>query len=82
VISGHPWPPHASWQDWEDAFKTSCREYVEDQHEKDMALYAVRDAVGRLENVRSLALPWIARLNVHAAALTLAEFTGTAPGAR
>jgi hypothetical protein len=30
-------------------FKTSYREYVENQHEKDMAVYAVRDAVGRLE---------------------------------
>jgi toluene monooxygenase system protein A len=59
VISGHPWLPHSSWQDWEEAFKTSYREYVQNQHEKDMAVYAVRDAVGRLENVQSLATPWI-----------------------
>ncbi len=75
VISGHPWLPHASWQDWEEAFKTSYREYVQNQHEKDMAVYAVRDAVGRLENVQSLATPWINGLKVHAAALALAEFT-------
>jgi hypothetical protein len=53
VISGRPWLPHSSWQDWEEAFKTSYREYVQNQHEKDMAVYAVRDAVGRLENVQS-----------------------------
>jgi toluene monooxygenase system protein A len=29
VISGHPWLPHSSWQDWEEAFKTSYREYVQ-----------------------------------------------------
>jgi len=46
VISGHPWLPHTDWQDWEEAFKTSYREYVQNQHEKDMAVYAVRDAVG------------------------------------
>jgi hypothetical protein len=23
VISGHPWLPHASWQDWEEALQTS-----------------------------------------------------------
>jgi hypothetical protein len=44
---------------------------------KDMAVYAVRDAVGRLENVQSLATPWVNGLKVHAAALPLAEFTGT-----
>src|SRR5437868_13373010 len=42
-----------------------------------MAVYAVRDAVGRLENVESLATPWINGLKVHAAALPLAEFTST-----
>jgi toluene monooxygenase system protein A len=73
VISGHPWLPHASWQDWDETFKTSYREYVENQHEKDMAVYAVRDAVGRLENVQNLATPWINGLKVHAAALPLAE---------
>lgn len=77
MISGHPWLPHASWRDWDETFKTSYREYVENQHEKDMAVYAVRDAVGRLENVQNLATPWINGLKVHAAALPLAEFTGT-----
>jgi hypothetical protein len=66
VISGHPWLRHSSWQDWEEAFKTSYREYVQNQHEKDMAVYAVRDAVGRLGNVQSLATPWINGLKVHA----------------
>jgi toluene monooxygenase system protein A len=41
-----------------------------------MAVYAVRDAVGRLENVQSLSTPWINGLKVHAAALPLAEFAG------
>jgi len=77
VISGQPWLPHAEWEDWDEAFKTSYREYVENQHEKDAAVYAVRDAVGRLENMENLATPWINGLKVHAAALALAEFTGT-----
>jgi len=46
------------------------------QYEKDMAVYAVRDAVGRLENIQKLAAPWINSLKVHASALPLAEFTG------
>jgi toluene monooxygenase system protein A len=76
VISGRPYLPHSEWQDWEESFKTSYREYVENQYDKDMAVYAVRDAVGRLENIQKLATPWMNSLKVHAAALPLAEFTG------
>jgi toluene monooxygenase system protein A len=76
VISGHPYLPHAEWQDWEESFKTSYREYVENQYDKDMAVYAVRDAVGRIENIQKLATPWMNSLKIHAAALPLAEFTG------
>jgi|HubBroStandDraft_3_1064219.scaffolds.fasta_scaffold05638_4 hypothetical protein len=43
----------------EKSFKTSYREYVENQYEKDMAVYAVRDAGGRIENIQKLAAPWI-----------------------
>ena len=64
IISGHPWLPHSTWQDWGEAFKTSYREYVQNQHEKDMAVYAVRDAVGRLENEENLATPWINGLKI------------------
>jgi toluene monooxygenase system protein A len=59
VISGHPWLPHAEWKEWEESFKTSYREYVDNQYEKDMAVYAVRDAIGRLEMFRS----WQRQLN-------------------
>ena len=76
VISGRPYLPHSEWKDWEESFKTSYREYVENQYDKDMAVYAVRDAVGRLENIQKLATPWMNSLKVHAAALPLAEFTG------
>ena len=85
VISGRPWLPHSEWKDWEESFKTSYREYVDNQYEKDMAVYAVRDAVGRLENIQKLAAPWLNSLKVHAAALPLAEFTaviGNLRGAR
>jgi hypothetical protein len=34
VISGHPWCQHTRWQDWEQAFKISYREYVENQMKK------------------------------------------------
>ena len=65
VISGRPWLPHSEWKDWEELFKTSYREYVDNQYEKDMTVYAVRDAVGRLENIQKLAAPWINSLNIY-----------------
>ena len=71
VISGRPWLPHSEWKDWEESFKTSYREYVDNQYEKDMAVYAVCDAVGRVENIQKLAAPWLNSLKVHAAALPL-----------
>jgi toluene monooxygenase system protein A len=74
VASGRPWLPHAAWQDWDEPYRTSYREYVTTQHEKDAALAAVREAVGRLENFQRLALPWINGLKFHAAVLPLAEF--------
>ena len=58
VISGRPWLPHSGWKDWEESFKTSYREYVDNQYEKDMAVQAVHDAVGRIENIEKLARPW------------------------
>ncbi len=38
-----------------------------------MVVYAVRDAVGRLENMQSPAAPWINGLKVRSAALPLGE---------
>ncbi len=64
VISGTPWLPHSEWEDWEESFKTSYREYVDNQYEKDMAVQAVHDAVERIENVQKLALPWLNSLKV------------------
>jgi toluene monooxygenase system protein A len=74
VASGRPWLPHAAWQDWDEPYRTSYREYVTIQHEKDAAVAAVREAVGRLEDFQRLALPWINGLKFHAAVLPLAEF--------
>jgi toluene monooxygenase system protein A len=74
LISGHPWLPHTVWQNWDEPYRTSYGEYVTTQHEKDAAVSAVRDAVGRLEDFAKLATPWLSALKFHAATLPLAEF--------
>ena len=62
VISGRPWLLHSEWKDG----KNPLRPPIENTSrintrkiEKDMVVYAVRDAVGRIENIQKLAAPWI-----------------------
>lgn len=73
-ISGRPWLPHAAWQAWDEPYRTSFRDYVVNQHDKDAAVYAVRDAVGRLEHFSKLDSLWLNALKFHSATLPLAEF--------
>jgi toluene monooxygenase system protein A len=74
VASGTPHLPHAAWADWDEPFRTTYADYVTGQHQKDTALYAVRDAVGKLEDIARLDPVWLNALKLHAATLPLAEF--------
>jgi toluene monooxygenase system protein A len=85
VASGEPWLPHDAWRDFDEPYHTTFREYVATQTRKDRAVYAVRDAVGRIDDYRKLATPWLSGLKLHAATLPLAEFAaviGNLRGAR
>jgi toluene monooxygenase system protein A len=84
-VSGEPWLPHQAWKDWDEPFHPTFRDYVITQSEKDEAVYAVRDAVGRLEDYQRLGAPWLSGLKLHSATLPLAEFSaviGNLRGAR
>jgi len=72
--SGTPWLPHAAWAHWDEPYRTSYTEYVTQQSIKDRAIYAVRDAVGGIDDFEKLAPGWINGLKLHAATLPLAEF--------
>jgi toluene monooxygenase system protein A len=85
VTSGEPWLPHGEWQHWDEPFHPTFRDYVATQREKDAAVYAVRDAVGRIEDYQRLAEPWLSGLELHSAILPPAEFAaviGNLRGAR
>jgi toluene monooxygenase system protein A len=85
VQSGRPWLPHAAWRGWDEPYRTSFAEYVTGQSKKDAAVYAVRDAVGRVEDYQALDKGWLSALKLHAATLPLAEFAavvGNLRGAR
>jgi toluene monooxygenase system protein A len=74
VASGEPWLPHEAWRDWTEPFRTSYAEYVTNQSAKEASVYAVRDAIGRLDDFEVLDAPWLNAVKLHAATLPLAEF--------
>src|SRR5439155_9252642 len=57
-----------------EPYRTSYAEYVTAQAAKGESVYAVRDAVGRVEDVRRLDPSWVNALKLHMATLPLAEF--------
>lgn len=73
-ISGSPWLPHSAWEDWDEPYRTTYREYVANQSVKDASVMAVRDAVGKAEDFARLEPAWRSGLKLHAATLPLAEF--------
>jgi toluene monooxygenase system protein A len=74
TMSGAPWLPGAAWQDWEEPYRTSYREYVATQHRKEAAVQAVRGAIGRPSDFARLDRAWLSAVKLHAAGLALAEF--------
>lgn len=74
AMSGTPWLEHKHWQDWEEPFRTTYGQHVCLQHEKELSVLAVRDAVGHVRNFEELPKSWLSSLKFYAAALPLAEF--------
>jgi toluene monooxygenase system protein A len=76
-ISGKPWLSNQEWQNWEEPFKTSFREYARNQASKAGAVRAVREALGHPEDFQKLPKSWLCALKLHSATLPLAEFAAT-----
>ncbi len=74
VISGRPWLAQDAWKDWDEPYRTTYAEYVTNQHAKDVALDAVREAIGRVEDFQKHDASWLNGLKLHVATLPLAEF--------
>jgi toluene monooxygenase system protein A len=74
ALAGRPWLPGTSWRDWDEPYRTTFADYVATQTEKDAAVEAVREVVGRPEDYAKLPVEWRSALKLHAATLPLAEF--------
>jgi toluene monooxygenase system protein A len=73
-VSGSPWLEQAAWQGWDEPYRTSYREYVQVQHQKESRWSAVREAIGRVEDARKLDRGWLSAVKLHSATFALAEF--------
>ena len=75
-ISGRPWLPHDAWRDWNEAYRTTYREYVANQREKDAAVLGVRAALSKPRLFDELDPGWVELVKFHNGAVTLAEYAG------
>lgn len=85
AMSGIPWLPQEQWADWEEPYRTTYREYVRHQSEKEASVRAVRELLGHADDLDRLPPPWRSSLKLHAATLALAEHAavvGNLRGAR
>jgi toluene monooxygenase system protein A len=76
ALSGHPWLADECWASWEEAYRTTYREYVGTQRAKDDAVLGVRAALGKPHLVDALDPGWIQLVKFHNGALALAEYAG------
>ena len=75
-ISGSPWLPRDAWRDWTEAYRTTYREYVANQREKDAAVLGVRAALSKPRLFDELDPGWVELVKFHNGAVTLAEYAG------
>ena len=76
-LSGQPWLAHDAWRDWNEAYRTTYREYVANQRAKDAAVLGVRSALDKTHACSTDSIPagcsWSSSTT---APLALAEYAG------
>jgi toluene monooxygenase system protein A len=75
-LSGQPWLPRLAWSDWNEAYRTTYREYVMNQRAKDDAVLGVRAALSKAHLLEALDPGWVQLVKYHNAVLALAEYAG------
>ncbi|MGQ0617099.1 MAG: toluene monooxygenase [Acidimicrobiia bacterium] len=74
TMSGTPWLPHEAWKDWNEVYRNTYREYVENQMQKDEAILAVRDTLGKAKHLAKLDPAWVSLAKFHNGAIALGEY--------
>ena len=85
--------PREKWESYDEPYKTTYREYVKVQREKDSGAYSVKAALGRMKFYESADPGWLSTLKAHYGAIAVQEYAagmaearmarfGKAPGMR
>jgi toluene monooxygenase system protein A len=75
-ISGRPWLAHDAWRDWNEVYRTTYREYVANQRDKDAAVLGVRAALSKPRLFDDLDPGWVQLVKFHNGAVALVEYAG------
>jgi len=76
ALSGAPWLPQRAWQNWNEVYRNTYREYVANQRAKDEAVVGVRSALSKVHVLEGLDPGWLQLVKFHNGALALAEYAG------
>jgi toluene monooxygenase system protein A len=74
--------PPADWWSWDEPYKITYREYVQNQSQKEAGVYAVRSALARSKIFENLDPGWKAAIVAHYGAIAMPEYLATLGEAR
>jgi toluene monooxygenase system protein A len=74
--------PASAWWSWDEPYKISYREYVDNQAEKDAGVYSVRSAMARSRFFENLDPGWKAAIIAHYGAIAIPEYLASIGEAR
>src|SRR5581483_2896443 len=71
-----------AWETYDEPYKVSFRDYVRVQREKDMGVYAVREALARSDYYEKADPGWMTVMKAHYGGVTTVEFASASTQAR
>lgn len=74
--------PPADWWTWDEPYKITYREYVQNQSQKEAGVYSVRSALARSKTFENLDPGWKAAIVAHYGAIAMPEYLATLGEAR
>ncbi|MBB6444152.1 YHS domain-containing protein [Bacillus benzoevorans] len=82
AMTGESKVPMEAWEDWDEPYKMTYREYVETQRDKDGGAYAVKSALSKAKITQQLGPGWNSILKAHYGAIAVAEYAASIAEAR
>lgn len=73
-LSGSGKVPREAWSQWEESYKVAYPEYVATQNEKEVAAYAVKNALRRSNQFDGLSEAWKSSVKMHLGGIALVEY--------